>query len=69
MKYVTDDEKMMKVSEAIEDIVEGKIQVIFDRSGWLSLDEQMYQIDEVIEVLKGLKDIYNGEPNLFYDKF
>lgn len=67
MKYITDDKKLMKASEVVEELIAWYGQQAFDRSGWLTYDEQVYAINQMIDHLKGLKDMYEGVPNMYYD--
>lgn len=68
MKYITDDKKLMKASEVVEELTQWYGQQAFDRSGWMTIDEQIYAIDQMIAHLKGLKDMYEGKPNMYYDQ-
>ena len=67
MKYITDDNKLMKASEVVEELMSWYGQQAFDRSGWLTYDEQIYAIEQMIAYLQGLKDMYEGKPNMYYD--
>lgn len=67
MKYITDDKKKMTAADTVEAMVNYYGQTAFDQSGWVSIDEQVYAINEMIAYLKGYKDILTDQPNNFYD--
>ena len=67
-KYVTDDKKIVKAIETVDSIVAWYSRDAFDTSGWKTMDEQLYALTQMIEHLQGLKDIFEGKPNLFYDE-
>ena len=67
MKYITDNEKKMTASDIVEEMIAYYGQTAFDRSGWITIDEQVYAINEMVAYLKGYKDILEDKPNNFYD--
>ena len=67
MKYITDDKKLMIASDIVEEMIAYYGQTAFDRSGWTTIDEQVYAINEMIAYLKRYKDILEDKPNNFYD--
>lgn len=67
MKYITDNKKKMTASEIVEEMIAYYGQTAFDKSGWITINEQVYAINEMIAYLKGYKDILEDKPNNFYD--